>query len=117
MNTPSLATQILVTVIPIVGIVFGSVVLFFYIYFGYRTKILMIEKGIYKSPIEVFDLETFALLLGILSFSIGSGMSIFFYFREGLTYGLLGGLIPFFVGAGLIVFFIIRMKMQKKHDG
>ncbi len=117
MNTPSQATQILVTVIPIVGIVFGSVVLFFYIYFGYRTRMLMIEKGIYRSPLEMFDLETFALLLGLLSFSIGFGMSIFFYFREGLSYGLLGGLIPFFVGIGLISFFIIRMKILKKRDG
>ncbi len=116
-NAPSLAAQIIVTVIPIVGIVFGSTVLFFYIYYGHRARMLMIEKGTYQRTIEKFDLDSFSLFFGLLSFCIGLGMSLFFYLREGYSYGLLGGLIPFAVGVGLISFFIIRIRISAKKDG
>ncbi len=115
-QAPSVASQIMVTIIPIVGIVCGATVIFFYLYYSYRAKILMIEKGIYKHPIEKFDLEGFSLFLGILSFCVGLGMSIFFMLKEGLSYGLLGGLIPLFVGLGLIAFFIVRI-VVKRNDG
>jgi hypothetical protein len=116
-NAPSFAAQIMITIIPIVGIVFGCTVIFFYIYFGHQAKMLMIEKGTYQRPLEKFDLESFSLFFGLLSFCIGIGMSLFFLMREGISYGLLGGLIPLSVGAGLITFFIVRVKMNKKRDG
>ena len=117
MNYSSIAAQVILTVIPIVGIVFGSAVLFFYIFYNHRVKMLMIEKGTYQRPIEKFDLDSFSLLVGLITFGIGSVMSLFFILREGISYGLLGGLIPLAVGAGLIAFFIIRMRMNKKRDG
>jgi len=116
-NAPSIAAQIMITVIPIVGIVFGSTILFFYLYYGHKAKMLMIEKGTYQRPIEKFDLDSFSLFFGLLSFCIGLGMSLFFYLREGFSYGLLGGLIPFAVGVGLIAFFIIRVRVTAKKDG
>lgn len=115
-QAPSAVAQIMITIIPIVGIVCGSAVIFFYLYYGHKAKILMIEKGVYQHPIEKFDLDGFSLFLGILSLCVGMGMSIFFMFKEGLSYGLLGGLIPLFVGMGLIAFFIVRMKIRKR-DG
>ncbi len=115
-QSPSAVAQIMITIIPIVGIVCGSVVVFFYLYYGHRAKIIMIEKGMYRHPIEKFDLEGFSLFMGILSFSVGLGMSIFFMFKEGFGYGLLGGLIPLFVGMGLIAYFIIRLKINKRNE-
>jgi hypothetical protein len=117
MNYTSIAAQVILTVIPIVGIVFGCAVVFFYIYYNHRVKMLMIEKGIYQKPAEKFDLDSFSLLVGLITFGIGLAMSVFFVLREGVSYGLLGGLIPLAVGGGLIAFFIVRMKMNKRRDG
>lgn len=116
-NAPSIAAQIILTIVPIVGIIFGCTILFFYLYYGHQAKMLMIEKGTYQRPIEKFDLESFSLFFGLLSFFIGIGMSVFFLLKEGISYGLLGGLLPLAVGAGLIAFFIVRVKMNKKRDG
>ncbi|MCX7677805.1 MAG: hypothetical protein N2316_01160 [Spirochaetes bacterium] len=115
-QVPSAIAQIMITIIPIVGIVSGSIVIFFYLYYGYKAKILMIEKGIYRHPIEKFDIGSFSLFLGFLSFFVGLGLSIFFILKEGLSYGLLGGLIPLFVGIALIAFCIVHTKMSKR-DG
>ena len=43
-NVSSTAVQVLVTIIPMVGIVMGSVVILLYIIFNYKQKKLMIEK-------------------------------------------------------------------------
>jgi len=60
-NAPSIAAQIILTIVPIVGIIFGCTILFFYLYYGHRAKMLMIEKGTYQRPIEKFDLDSFSL--------------------------------------------------------
>ncbi len=115
-EAPSTVAQIMITIIPIVGIVCGSAVIFFYLYYGYKAKVLMIEKGIYRHPIEKFDLDSFSLFLGIVSLCVGIGISIFFMLKEGMGYGLLGGLIPLFVGMGLIAFFVVRLKISKRNE-
>jgi hypothetical protein len=108
---PSQAAQIIVTIIPIVGIVFGCTVIFFYLLLGYKQRKLMIEKGIFKK-IE-FDLDAFSLFTGLLLFCIGVSLVVFFAIKEGVSYGFLSGLIPLAVGASLLVFFIIRKSMNK----
>lgn len=110
-NIPSAAAQIIVTVIPIVGIVMGSVVVFFFLLWNHKQKKLLIEKGLYKK-IE-FDLEEFSLFTGLLLLCIGAGLTIFFILKYGLGYGVLGGLIPLCVGAGMILFFIISRITRK----
>ena len=109
MNTASAAAQILIAIIPIVGIVMGSVVVFFYLLWNHRRKSLLIRQGIQPQP--GFDLATFSLLAGLLNIGVGFVLTLFFLLKDGLNYGLLGGLIPLSVGISLTVFFFLRGKL------
>ncbi len=113
-STPSVAAQIIVTVVPIVGIVTGCTVIFFYLLWSFKMKMAMLEKGLYQRP--KFDLDSFSLLAGLLLFCVGLGMLIFFYIKEGWTYSILGGIIPASVGLSLLVFFVIKTVMNKNGD-
>jgi hypothetical protein len=106
MNTASTAAQILIAIIPIVGIVMGSVVAFFYLYWNYKKSELLIRQG--YTPEKLFDLNTFSLLAGLLNLSIGLVLSLYFFIKEGWSSSLLGGLIPLAVGISLTAFFFIR---------
>jgi hypothetical protein len=108
MNTASATAQILIAIIPIVGIVMGSTVVFFYLLFNYRKKVLLIRQGIHTDG--TFDFDTFSLLAGLLNLCIGLVLSLFFLIKEGWSYGLLGGLIPFSIGISLVAFFYLRKK-------
>ncbi|MCU0848385.1 MAG: hypothetical protein MUD12_10910 [Spirochaetes bacterium] len=105
---PSEAAQVIISIIPIVGIVMGCVVIFFYMLWNYRHKMLLIERNLFTKT--EFDLDSFSLFAGLLLFCVGAGLTLFFLVKEGVSYGLLGGLMPLFIGTGMIIFFIIRMK-------
>ncbi len=108
---PSAAAQVIVTVIPIVGIVIGGVLLFFFLYWHYKQRMLMIEKGQYvKSD---FDFSTFSLFAGLVLTSVGASLVVFFVILEGFTYPVLSGLIPLSVGVSLLIYFAIRASMNK----
>ena len=111
---PSTAAQVIVTVIPIVGIVFGCLVIFFYLFWNHKQKVLLIEKGLYKK-ID-FDLEAFSLFTGLLLSCIGGSLVGFFIVMEGFTYSVLSGLIPLSTGISLIIFFLVRINLKKKTD-
>ncbi len=112
---PSTAAQVLITVIPIVGIVTGGVVLFFFLYWHHQQKVMLIEKGQYRK-VE-FDFDSFSLFSGLLLTSIGACLMVFFLILEGFTYPVLSGLIPFSVGVSLLVFYIIRAVQSKARNG
>ena len=112
-SLPSRAAQVIVTIIPIVGIVMGSVVIFFYMLYNHREKILMIEKGVVQK--NNFDIDTYSLFAGIVLFGVGICLTIFFLIKEGASYGALGGIIPVSIGLSLIVFFIIRLYLNDKN--
>jgi hypothetical protein len=99
----SAAAQVLIAVIPIVGIVMGSVVIFFYLLWNHRRRILLIKAGHYNRP--EFDLLSFSLLAGLLLGSVGIGLTVFLAIVQGATYGLLGGVIPLSMGVGLLVYY------------
>ncbi len=107
---PSPAVNIIVSVIPIVGIVMGSTVVFFYLLFSHRQKVLMIQKGAVQK--KIFDLDSFSLLAGLLLLGAGVSLTLFFLLKEGFSYSVLGGLIPFSIGVSLVVFFAVRRKMR-----
>ncbi|MFP4383355.1 MAG: hypothetical protein ACLFST_03870 [Spirochaetia bacterium] len=109
-SVPSAAAQVLVTVIPIVGIVMGSIVIFFYLLWNYKQKVYMIQKGI--EPTSTFDLDTFSLLAGLLTLGIGFVLFVFFLAVGSTGYDILGGLIPLAIGISFICFFIIRRKFS-----
>jgi hypothetical protein len=102
----TVAAQVLIAIIPIVGIVMGSVVVFFYLLWNHRRRTLLINAGHYNRP--VFDLLTFSLLAGLLLGSVGITLTVFLAIVAGPTYGLLGGIIPLAMGIGLLTFYGIK---------
>jgi hypothetical protein len=105
-QVPSMAAQILLTVIPISGIVMGSVIAFFYLLWQHRRSVLLIKAGRYERP--VFDLLSFCLLAGFLLAFVGASLTIFLALLEGFGYGLLGGVIPFAIGTSLLAYYWVR---------
>jgi hypothetical protein len=112
-NVPSAAAQIIVTIIPMVGIVMGSGIAFFYLLWNYKAKRSLIERGIYNRT--EFDFDTFSLFAGLVLTGTGTGLMLFFLIKTGFSYGILSGLIPLSCGISLLVFFGIRLRVRKKH--
>jgi hypothetical protein len=105
----STAAQIIIAVIPIVGIVSGSVVIFFYILLTHRRKTLSIKAGQYTKP--DFNLLTFSLLSGLLLSCVGISITILLSLVvKEASYGLLGGIIPLSMGVGLLAFYLIKRR-------
>jgi hypothetical protein len=108
------AAQIIIAVVPIVGIVMGAVVVFFYLLWRHRQIVRMIEAGSYKKP--DFDLYLFSVLAGFLLVGVGLVLSILFLCIEGVSYTLMGGLIPFALGGSLIGFYFVTRRGRKHVD-
>ncbi|MDR1278138.1 MAG: hypothetical protein LBK02_05265 [Treponema sp.] len=102
----SSAAQVLIAVIPMVGIVMGAAVIFFYLLWNHRRRTLLIKTGQYRKP--DFDLLSFSLLAGLLLTCVGLALTIFLSIVQGANYGLLGGLIPLSIGAGLLAYYKIK---------
>jgi hypothetical protein len=100
----SSAAQVIIAIIPLVGIVMSSAVAFFYLLWNHHRRILLIKAGQFKSD---FDLLSFSLLTGLLLVSAGSSLTVFLAFMEA-GYGLLGGIIPLSIGAGLLAYYFIK---------
>jgi hypothetical protein len=105
-QTSSTAGQIIISIIPIVGIVMGSVVVFFYLLWNHKRRILLIQAGQYARP--DFDLLSFSLLAGLLLGSVGLTLTVFLAILKGADYSLLSGIIPLAVGIGLLVYYGIK---------
>ncbi|MDR0404164.1 MAG: hypothetical protein LBH35_11330 [Treponema sp.] len=102
----SSVAQVIIAIIPMVGIVMSSIVAFFYLLWHHRRKILLIKAGQYHNNGD-FDLLSFSLLTGLLLASVGAGLTVFFALIDA-GYGLLGGIIPLALGAGLLAFYFVR---------
>ena len=102
MPTPSAAAQVIVSVIPIVGIVMGCLVVLFYLLWDYKYKVFLVEKGLRKE--RSFDFTAFCLLSGLMLSILGLCLVIVFLIIDGFSYGVLGGLIPAAVGISLLLF-------------
>jgi hypothetical protein len=103
MESLSQAAMVIVAIIPIVGIVMGSVVIFFYLLWDHRRKSLLIKMEQY-APAK-FDLLSFSLLAGLLLASVGLALTVFLALTQGAGYGLLGGIIPLSMGTGLLIYY------------
>ena len=111
-QTTSLAAQVIISIIPIVGIVMGSVVVFFYLLWSHRRRTLLIKSGHFQRP--DFDLLSFSLLTGLLLSAVGLALTVFLALALGINFGLLGGIIPLAVGIGLLTYYGI--KRSDKHS-
>lgn len=108
MGQSSAAAQVIIAVIPIVGIVMGCLVAFFYLLWYHRRKVLLIKSGLYEKP--EFNLLTFSLLTGLLLGSVGLSLTVFLALAQGFHYGLLGGIIPLSIGIGLLIFYNLKKR-------
>jgi hypothetical protein len=102
----SSAAQVIISIIPIVGIVMGSVVIFFYLLWNHKRRTLLIKAGQFQRP--EFDLLTFSLLAGLLLSTVGLALTIFLAIALGVNFGLLGGIIPLATGIGLLAYYWIK---------
>ncbi|MDR2403548.1 MAG: hypothetical protein LBD78_05915 [Spirochaetaceae bacterium] len=105
-QTSSTVAQVIIAIIPIVGIIMGAVVVFFYLLWSHIRKTLLIKTGQYNKP--DFDLLSFSLLAGLLLGSVGISLTVFLAIAQGLGYGLLGGIIPLSIGIGLLIYYGIK---------
>ncbi|MDR0501991.1 MAG: hypothetical protein LBH16_01590 [Treponema sp.] len=112
MSLMSNAAQVIIAIMPIVGIVMGSTVIFFYLLWNHRRRTLLIKAGQYKKP--EFDLRSFCLLCGLLLGSVGIALTVLLSIIEGVSYALLGGIIPLSMGIGLLAHYVI--KRVEKHN-
>lgn len=106
------AAQVIVAIIPIVGIVIGGVVVFFYLLWRHKHISMMIRTGTYK-PVY-FNFKLFSLLAGLLLAGVGLVLTILLGLLEGLSYPLLGGLIPGILGLMLLVFYKLYPSSNEK---
>ena len=114
MNNPVPAAQIIITVIPIVGIVMVGILIFFYLLWRNKQIILQIQTKTYIP--SKFNLGMFCLISGILLLMIGAVLTVLFAGIEGLSYILLGGLVPLSCGIGLLVFYAVSVKIRRKES-
>lgn len=97
------AQLIIAAIIPIVGIVIGGVLIFFYLLWRHREISLQIKLGSYR-PTQ-FNLKLFSLLTGLLLTGIGLVLTLLLGIIQGFSNPLLGGLLPLIIRISFLVFF------------
>ena len=97
------AAQIIIAIIPLVGIVIAEVLIFFYLLWRHKEISLQIKAGTYTQ--KKFNLKVFSLFTGLILSGVGAVLTILFLVVAGLSYAMLGGLIPLIVGVSLIIFY------------
>jgi uncharacterized membrane protein YqhA len=110
----SQTADIILSIVPMVAVVFGSVLLFFLLFYNYRLRKEKIRQQIQtESALE--HLRFISLLAGCLSFTAGIPLTLFFVFTNPSNPGILGGLIPLCAGLGLIWFFYLTQRKSGVH--
>jgi hypothetical protein len=95
--------KVVLYLVPIFGIVFGSGFLFSIFYWWHKQRIEMIRSNIYK-PIQ-FNLRLYSFFLGLLLTFTGFVLSLVFIMVLGNSLAMLGGLLPLAVGLSLLTFY------------
>ena len=108
----STAAQIIISIVPIVGIAIGGGVLFFFILWRHHEIKLQIKTGTFV-PSKI-NYKAFSLLAGLLLTGTGVMLSLVFAVLDGFPYSMLGGLIPTVIGICLLVFYKIYPDFHKK---
>ena len=84
------AAQIIISIIPIVGIAFAATLIFFALLWKHSENKASIQRGTYK-PAH-FNLKVFSLLTGLCLIGVGTVLTVMFLILEPLSWSLLGGL-------------------------
>ncbi len=107
----SAAAQVLISLIPIVGIVFAGTVIFFALLWHHRENSLKIRQG--QSTPREYNLKASSLFIGLCLIAVGLVLTVMFALLQGLSYILLGGLIPLAIGIVCIIFYKINPDFKK----
>ena len=99
------AAQVLAPLIPLVGISFAAIVIFFGLLWKHREIKMRISKNQYNP--QVFNWKIFSLFAGLCLVGVGFAISLLFFLISGFTFGLLGGLIPLVLGIMFLIFYKI----------
>lgn len=108
------AAQVIISIIPIVGIAFAAIIIFFALLWHHRETKERIHNGTYTP--RTFNFKAFSLLSGLLLAGVGLTLTVFFALLEGLTWDILGGAIPLVLGLILILFFKINPDFKNKPE-
>ena len=106
------AVHVIVAIIPIVGITFGAVIVFFYLLWRHHEIKLQIKTGSFVQ--KNFNFEAFSLLAGLILTGVGSILTAVFGILNGFSYAILGGLIPASIGLCLLAFYKIYPSFHKE---
>lgn len=109
---PSGASQIILAVVPIVGVLFGGFLFFSLFYFYHKQKTLMIEKGIYR-PVH-FNWSLIFIVTGFIIGMSGMAITVVFLINGATGYELLGGGIPLAIGFSIVLSYFLSHKLLKK---
>jgi type IV secretory pathway TrbD component len=112
----STAAEIILSLVPLLGVVFGCVLLFFFLLWQYRIRRELIRTGQHQ-PMFVTNIRMLSLLIGLLGIAAGLPMTLLFVLIEGVTYVLLGGLLPFFAGIGFLIFYALTRSQVARPVG
>ncbi|MBQ5781729.1 MAG: hypothetical protein IIW10_07310 [Spirochaetaceae bacterium] len=112
MIATSPAAQVIIAIIPIVGIVIGGTIVFFYLLWRHREIMMLIKTSAY-APVK-FNWVLFSLLASLLLLLVGLALTILFAVLDGFSYSLLGGTVPLSLGVGLLIFYIVAAKKGLK---
>lgn len=100
------AAEILLSLVPMVGIIFGTTLMFFFLLWQYRLRREVIRSGKYE-PAFFRNIRVLSLLFGSLSVATGIPLTVLLVVMNGVSYSLLGGLIPLSTGLGLFLFYYL----------
>lgn len=99
----SVEAEILIAVLPIVGIFIAGVVVFFYLLWRHHEIKLQIKTGTYITPVRNF--AALSLFCGITLTFVGLILTVMFGFLDRLSYSMLGGLLPLSIGLSCLIFY------------
>lgn len=108
----STIAQIIISIMPIVGIVIGGVCLFFFLLWHHREVKLQIKTGLFI-PVKT-DYKAVSLLAGLLLTCVGAVMTLVLGILAKISYSILGGALPFAVGVSLLIFYKLYPPFHEK---
>ncbi|NLK45706.1 MAG: hypothetical protein GX297_03525 [Treponema sp.] len=94
--------QVIVALIPIVGIVISGIIIFFYLLWHHRQTMFQLRNNTYTP--QNINMKNFSLIAGLLLSAVGLVLTVLFCMIDGLSYSLLGGLLPLALGIGLLIY-------------
>lgn len=109
----STAVQIVISLIPIVGIVLGATLIFFYMLWHHKEVKLQIKTGSFVQ--KNINFSALVLFAGLTLAGVGAVISVVFAIKDGFSYAILSGLIPAVIGVCLLIFYKIFPDFHKEN--